>query len=211
MIFRVNFIPIFLPFAYFMIAYSLFAFRELTRELEFGRYFGGIIAIAAVSLILVTARSGLLLKRNPGGESLSADVFRQYEEQIISKLERADIPAEKCIFLFAPGSRDLLVPMTLTYVYDIQSIQLYPAVFESETMGRIVENLIDSGKEVILVVEASGESGHDGIGQLRTIPFGQVSISIPRLEETQGERIRNIVEEGRDPTSLTLLRVIREI
>ncbi len=206
-----KFIPIFLPFAYFMIAYSLFAFRELTRELEFGRYFGGIIAIAAVSLILVTARSGLLLKRNPGGESLSADVFRQYEQQIISKLERADIPAEKCIFLFAPGSRDLLVPMTLTYVYDIQSVQLYSAVFENEIMGRIVENLIDSGKEVILVVEASGESGHDGIGQLRTIPFGQVSISIPRLEETQGERIRNIVEEGKDPTSLTLLRVIREI
>ena len=46
---------------------------------------------------------------------------------------------------------------------------------------------------------------------MKTIPFGEVRISIPRLEETQGERIRKKIGADEDPTILTLYRVVREI
>jgi len=206
-----KFIPIILPFAYFLIAYSLFAFRELTRDLEFGKYFGGMIAIAAIFLLAVTAQRGLLLKTGLEGRGLTSNIFKQYQEQFVSKLELADIQPKDCVFVFAPGSRDPLVPITLTYAYDIPSIQIQPGALETETTGTTIENLINSGNETFLVVETSELPAPQSIGRLKTIPFGEVNISIPRLEETQGERIRNIVPEGKDPTSLTLFRIIREL
>ena len=206
-----KFIPIFLPFAYFMVAYSLFAFRELTRDLEFGRYFGGTIAIAAISLILLTGQKGLLLKAKAGGKDISEDVFREYRENVVERLERAQIPAADSVFLFAPGPSDPSVPMTLTYVYGIECVQLNEGPFGKESITAIVEGLIDSKRHVFLVVESGEQVKAPVVGQFRTILFGRTEISIPRLEETRGERIRNVIEKGRYPTVLTLYRVVREI
>ena len=101
--------------------------------------------------------------------------------------------------------------MTLTYVYGIQSVQLYQENIEDEIIPEIIEDLIDSGKRIFLVVEASAETEPRKIGRLKAIPFGEVRISIPRLEETQGERIRKKIGADEDPTILTLYRIVREI
>ena len=203
-----KFIPIFLPFAYFLVAYSLFAFRELTRNLEFGRYFGGTIAIAALILMMITAKNGLLLKKQAEGYRISASVLDQYEDRVLSKLRRADISNEEAVFLFGPSLRDPMVPMTLDYVYGVSSVELPPGFREDETTVAAVEHLMQSDRKVFLVVQGVEVKEPREIGSARLIPFGEASISIARVSETRGERIKRIVKKGDDPTVLKFYRLV---
>ena len=203
-----KFLPLFLPYAYFMVAYALFAFRELTRELEFGRYFGGMIAFAAIVLILITGQNGLLLKKRVEGKSLSSNLFRQYEERMVSKIDKADINRDDAVIFFVPGTIYPLLPMTLTYVYDIQSIQLFRVNFEDPALPGIMEKLIDSGKSVFVVFDSVEETKTPTLGKLKSITFGKATISVPQVEETQGQRIRKIIKQDEDPTVLIFYQIV---
>jgi hypothetical protein len=179
--------PLYLPFAYFFVAYSLLALREVSGRLILGEAVKVSVVILAVVLPLITARQQQVLRpweRNEPGR----DVLAQYDEFF----RREPFP-RNAIVLFARRLAPSQVPLVMQLLYRVDSVVL-EAGTTNAAAGALVRRLLPSGRPIFYACEAGAPASMPQ-GFLRG-PEVEFVISTTILEEKVGSRPRAIVEAG---------------
>lgn len=178
-------VPLYLPFAYFFVAYSLFALREVAGRLILGEAVKVLVAILAVVLPAVTAREQQVLqpwqRHEPG-----RNILGQYDEFF----RREPFP-RRAIVLFDGALASSQVPLVMQLLYRVDSVVLDE---EEADTGALAQRLFGTGRPLFYAHEAAATAAvPEGFVRGPELEF-EIKTSI--LEEKTGSRPRAFVEAG---------------
>jgi hypothetical protein len=181
-------VPLYLPFAYFFVAYSLFALREVSGRLVLGEAVKVLVVILALVLPAIAARDQQIVRPwNP--QTRARDVLAQYDRF----LERELFPRD-AVVLFDPPLAPSQVPLVLQLVYGVDCVVLDGPWAGPDAAGALAQRLMAAGRPVFHAHEAHATP---------TVPTGCIraadmtfTITTSVLEEKVGSRPRSIVTAG---------------
>ncbi|MBN1917364.1 MAG: hypothetical protein JW889_05600 [Verrucomicrobia bacterium] len=193
-------VPIYLPFAYFFVAYSLFALREVSGRLILGEAVKVLVAILAVVLPAVTVREQQLIepwKRHEPGRNVLAQYDAFFREEPFPP---------NAIVLFDPDLVVTQAPLVMQLLYHtrygVDAIVLDGKWADPAEAGQLVARLKATGRPVFFAHAAKAQP---------ILPFGygrgpelEFDIRTSILEETIGTRPRGIVRAGSSIVFVTL-------
>jgi hypothetical protein len=181
-------VPLYLPFAYFFVAYSLFALREVSGRFILGEAVKVLVVILAVVLPAVTAREQQVIKpweRHAPGR----DILAQYDAFL-----RTEPFPRNAIVLYEQSLAPTQVPLVMQTVYRVDSVVLDGDRADPAEAGRIAGRLAQTGRPIFYAHAANGPSSVPaGFVRGPELPF-EITTSI--LEEKTGSRPRAIVAAG---------------
>ncbi len=197
-----TFIPIFLPFAYFLIAYSLFAIKEASKNLLLGKYLRYLIVIAALLLIVITAREMKIFKPKNSSSPIHTGILKNYKRL-------ASILPRNPIIFFDRIFENSQMPISFTYLYNIDSVIISPEKIDHHRLEKTVLKLISKGKKVFFASSATNPESDFKFEKLKKGPHTEFRIHTPILEEKRdGRPKRSIMEPG---TEMILYQVEAEL
>jgi hypothetical protein len=178
-------VPLYLPFAYFFVAYSLFALREVSGRLILGEAVKVLVVILAVVLPAITVRQQGVVRPwaryEPG-----RDILGQYDEFF----RREPFPRD-AVVLFDPALAPSQIPLVMQLLYRVDSLVVDAGAPET---APLVERLAATGRPLLCAHEADAAPRLPA-GFIRG-PELELEIRTSVLEETVGRRPRAIVEAG---------------
>ncbi len=181
-------VPLYLPFAYFFVAYSLLALREVSGRLILGEAVKVLVAILAVMLPAVTAREQRVV-RPWERHKPERDILGQYDEFF----RREPFPRD-AIVLFDASLAASQVPLVMQTLYYVDSIMLDGERADPVEAGALARRLAELGRPVFYAHDA-GEAGHMPQGYIRG-PDLEFVIETSILEEKVGSRPHAIGPAG---------------
>jgi len=181
-------VPLYLPFAYVFVAYSLFALREVSGRFILGEAVKVLVVILAVVLPAVTAREQQVIepwKRHEPGR----DILAQYDEFF-----RTEPFPRNAIVFYERSLAPTQVPLVMQTVYRVDSVVLDGDRADPAEAGRVAHRLAQTGRPIFCAHEADGPSSVPaGFVRGPELPF-DITTSI--LEEKTGSRPRAVVAAG---------------
>jgi len=181
-------VPLYLPFAYFFVAYSLFALREVSGRLILGEAVKVLVVILAVVLPAVTAREQQVVQpwdRHAPGR----DVLGQYD----AFFQGEPFPRE-AIVLFEASLAPDQVPLVMQLVYGVDSVVLDGDRMDAAGAGALARQLEVLGRPLFYAHAVDGPADIPE-GFIRG-PELELRITSCVLEETAGSRPRSTVMAG---------------
>jgi len=177
-------VPLYVPFAYFFVAYSLFALREVSGRLILGEAVKVLVVILAVVLPAITVREQQVVRpwhrHEPG-----RDVLGQYD----AFFRREPFP-RNAIVLYEPSLAASQVPLVMQLLYRVDSIVLSAG----EADAGVARSLESLGRPLFYAYEA-GVAPRVPMGFIRG-PELEFEIRTSILEEKVGSRPRATVMAG---------------
>ena len=193
-------VPLYLPFAYFFVAYSLFALREVSGRLILGEAVKVLVAVLAIVLPAITVRDQQILqpwKRHEPGRNVLAQYDAYFREQPFPR---------NAIVLFEPDLDKTQTPLVMQLLYGVDygvdSVVLGGKWMEPAEESRLVARLRATGRPVFLAHAADTQPKLPP-GYMRG-PELELDIRTSVLEEKIASRPRAVVRAGSSIIFVTL-------